>query len=326
MFRIAGSFTILFAVLCGAALPARAWDDTGHKITGYIAWQRMLPEVREKVVKTMLAAPEDAQLSTFYATYGPRTVESRRREFFMLATTWADIIRDRNFKTRFEKYAHSDWHYDDHFWEEKDGKPVMVAATEPGGQAVKKMNEFGQVIKSNASDMEKAIAIAWLEHLIGDIHQPLHTSARIASFAPKGDQGGNLFQLTPRDTPRADQVNLHWFWDSIVVRNQPNSKDGCEGEYIDPLAADIMKEFPYDKLRSRLNAGKFASWKDESFDIATSEVYKGVVGFQMPSEDYRKKAFRIARERLALAGYRMAELFNDAFAPAAPAPQPAAAK
>jgi len=37
--------------------------------------------------------------------------------------------------------------------------------------------------------------------------------------------------------------------------------------------------------------------------------------FEMPSDGYRKKAFEIAQRRLALAGYRMADEFNSAFAP-----------
>src|SRR4051794_40991478 len=122
MLRKIASLAIVLMVLCGGVMPAFAWDEVGHKITAYIAWQRMTPEVRERVIKLMLAAPEDAQLSTFYAGYGSRTDDTRKREFFMLAATWPDIIRDKNFATRYAKYFHGDWHYSDTFWEWKDGK------------------------------------------------------------------------------------------------------------------------------------------------------------------------------------------------------------
>ena len=182
---------------------------------------------------------------------------------------------------------------------------------------MQKIADFNQLIRGSASDAEKAVAIAWLEHLIGDMHQPLHASAKTTSSYPKGDQGGNLFLLTPRGTPRDKQENLHWFWDSIVVRYLPNAKDQCDADYLDPIAQDIMKLYPYDKMKSNLNMDKFDVWKTESYNIATTEVYKGVNWFEMPSDKYKKKAFEISQERLALAGYRMGELFNSAFAAAA---------
>lgn len=330
MLRKAVNAAMVAIVVCIIAAPSFAWDEVGHKITAYIAWQRMTPEVRERVAKLLLAAPEDAQLSTFYAGYGSRSEEARRREFFMLIATWADIIRDRNFNTRYTKYAHSDWHYSDTFWKWQDGKAVPVESAEPGGHAIEKIADFDKLIRSTAPDAEKAVAIAWLEHLIGDIHQPLHASAKVTDSNPKGDQGGNLFLLTPKGTPRDKQENLHWLWDSIVIRVLPNTKDACDADFIDPIAQDIMKMYPYDKLKTRLEPGKFTTWKDESYRIASTEVYRGVEFFEAPSDGYKKKAFQIAQERLALAGYRMGDLFNDAFAvppaAAAPAPTPAPTK
>jgi len=198
---------------------------------------------------------------------------------------------------------------------------VPVTMTEPGGHAVEKISEFDKLIRSTATDAQKAVAISWLEHLIGDIHQPLHASALVTDANPKGDQGGNLFLLTPQGTPRDKQENLHWFWDSIVIRYKPNTKDQCDADFIDPVAKDVMKKFPYDKLKGRLAAGKYDTWKDESFQISSTEVYKDVEQYKFPSDKYKKKAFKIAQERLALAGYRMGELFNEVFA-AAPVKQP----
>ena len=64
---------VMFALLGCVSFSAFGWDETGHKITAYIAWQRMTRETREKVIKTLLSAPEDAQLSTFYLPYGSRS-------------------------------------------------------------------------------------------------------------------------------------------------------------------------------------------------------------------------------------------------------------
>jgi hypothetical protein len=233
----------------------------------------------------------------------------------MLAATWPDIIRDRNFETRYKKYAHSNWHYTDTPWTEKDGRVQQVALTGEGGQALDKIIEFIKLESSGtASDAEKGVAIAWLEHLIGDLHQPLHASARITDKEPKGDQGGNLFLITPEGTPHDKQENIHWFWDSIVVRADPNDKDECDGDYIDPIAHDIMKKYPFSKMEARLALGDPEQWKRESFEIASTKVYPpDLKRFEMPSEDYKKAAMKIAQERLALAGYRMGALFNQIF-------------
>jgi len=310
---------VFTSILMTMAVPAFSWDDTGHKITAYIAWQRMTPEVREKVIKLLLTAPEDSQIATFYLPYGSRSDESKKREFFMLMATWPDIVRDKNLDTRYKKYHKSNWHYADSFWSWKNGKAVMIESQEKNGLAMDKLAEFSQLIRGSAPDAEKAVAIAWLEHLVGDIHQPLHTSGKVTDSNPKGDQGGNLFFLTPKGTPRASQENLHWFWDSIVARNMPNTKDQCDADYIDPIANEIMRLFPFSKEQGKLNADKFDVWQKESLDIATSDVYKDLKWFETPTEKYRKHAFALSQERMALAGYRMGELFNEVFssAPAA---------
>ena len=171
---------ILFSVFAVLSLPVYAWDETGHKITAYIAWQRMTPEVREKVVKILLSAPEDSDISTFYLPYGSRNVESRKREYFMLMATWADIIRDKAFPVRVKNYDHGDWHYNNAFWKYEKGGVVMIDNMPKTGLAMDKLADFSALIRSSAPDSEKAVAIAWLEHLIGDMHQPLHASGKVA--------------------------------------------------------------------------------------------------------------------------------------------------
>ena len=318
MLKTAASFAIMIVVALSLALQAFAWDETGHKITAYIAWQQMTPDVRDKVLRTLLSAPEDAQLSTFYMLYGSQCEEARKREFFMQAATWADIIKDKNFDTRFKKYNNSNWHYHDTLWTVKDGKISFLPDTGEGGKLMEKLADLNKVIRSPASNADKAIAIAWLEHLIGDLHQPLHTTGLSFNDSDsKGDQGGNLFLLTPKGSTRDKALNLHSFWDSVIGRNIPNTADACEADYLDPIAQAIMKSFPRSSLENRIADGKFEVWEKESVDISTTEVYKGVTRYETPSDDYKKKALRIAEERMALAGYRMGDLFNEVFGTAA---------
>ena len=306
---------VLLVIIFIFAAPAFAWDDAGHKLSAYIAWQQMSPDVREKVTKILLSAPEDSDLSVFYLP-SSRSVEARKRELFMIAATWADIVRDRDFKVRYEKYHKGNWHYADTFWTLENGKvKILENPNEDGGKAVEKLFDFEKVLKdATASDADKAIAIAWILHLGGDIHQPLHTSARVTELEPKGDQGGNLFLLTPKDTPRQDQVNLHWFWDSIVGRNIERKNDACDADYLPPIASQMMKNYPFATVQNRLSLGKFDVWQQESFRIASTEVFPtSLIRNQMPSEKYQKNAFKIAEQQIALAGYRLGAMLNQIF-------------
>lgn len=317
--RLERSVTLI-VIFVSAVCSSYGWDDVGHKVTSYIAWQRMTPDVREKVIKILLEAPEDAQLSTFYLPYGSRSDEAKKREFFMIASTWPDIVRDRNFENRYKKYHKGNWHYSDDFWTSTNGRIEFLKAPDDGGKAVEKLFEFEKLLRDPSdSTKEKAVAIAWIEHLVGDIHQPLHTSARVTETEPKGDQGGNLFHLTPQGTPREQQVNLHWYWDSIIGRNLARRNDACDSNYVDPIARNLMKKYPVTRLRNLQN-GKYNDWQDEGVKLAIDQVFSSdLQRNQMPSNRYKAKAFRLAEEQLALAGYRMGEMFNSIFGTASAA-------
>jgi hypothetical protein len=312
---------VILTILIGTiSSTTQAWDDVGHKITAYIAWQRMSPAARDAVIKVLRAAPEDSDISAFYLP-GPEPEQARKMQYFMLMATWADIVRERSLENRYKKYHKSNWHYDDTFWKQVGNTAEEVKGAEEGGVAIDRLIVYDKVIKSNASDAEKAIAIAWIEHLVGDIHQPLHTSARITDREPKGDQGANLFLLTPEGTPRENQQNLHWFWDSIVVRNIPIKGDTCESDYIDDLAQRIMKKYSYASLASTLKLGQFDEWRKESFALNPTDVFTpDLIRFQTPSEKYKKHAMKVAERQLALAGYRLGDTLNAVFDVRVPGP------
>ena len=300
-----------------AVSSASAWDNTGHQLTAYIAWEQMTPQAREKAIKLLLSAPEDSDLSVFYMQ-DSRSAAAKQRELFMIASTWADIVRDKNFKNRYAKYHHGTWHYLDTFWRDADGKVELVPELESDKEnAVERLFVFDKMLRDgSASDEDKAIALAWVLHIGGDIHQPLHDSARVTKYDPKGDQGGNLFLLSPKGAKGDDRLNLHWFWDSIVGRNVPRVNDACDSDYLPPIAQQIMRKYPFAKMQNRLKIGKFNEWQQEGFQITSTKLYPPSLKFgEMPSENYKKQAFEIAEEQLALAGYRLGETLNQIFAP-----------
>ena len=306
---------LIFVIIFSSVSFASAWDDTGHKLVAYIAWQQMSPHAREQAVKLLLSAPEDSDLSVFYLQ-DSRSDAAKRRELFMIASTWADIVRDKRFKTRYAKYHHGTWHYLDTFWRETNGKVEIVADLKSDEEnALERIHTYDKMLRdSSVSDEDKAIALAWILHLVGDIHQPLHDSGRVTDVEPKGDQGGNLFLLSPKDAVGEDRLNLHWYWDSIIGRNIPRFFDACDSDYIPPIAQEIMKNYPYSTMQSRLESGQFDKWQQEGFQIASTKLYPStLIRNETPSEAYKKQSFQIAQEQIALAGYRLGQMLNQIF-------------
>lgn len=314
--------TLLLAVVTLLlTVPVFSWDDVGHKITGYIAWQRMSPQARENVIRLLRTAPEDSTLAVYYQPYGAESEDARKLKYFMLVPTWADIVNDfgaepafRN-EVRNRKYYRGNWHYDDTFWKQVNGTVELLSGFPEGGVGVTKLKEFDALLRdSSAKSPDKAIAIAWLMHIGGDLHQPLHTSARVTDSEPKGDQGGNLVQLMPEGTPRDKRVNLHWFWDSIVGRNIPIKPGMCETDYIAMLGNRMMKKYPFASVQNKLALGKYEDWQKESFGYVNDIVFSSdLKRNQMPSEKYKKNAFKLAERQLPMAGYRLGETLNAIF-------------
>lgn len=308
---------VLFLILLLAAgnLGSYGWDDVGHKITGYIAWQRMSPKTRENVIRILRSAPEDSHLAAFYQLYGARKEEDKQLDYFMLVPTWADIVRDPAFPNRHKNYHRGEWHYTSIFWRQVNGKPELIADKKPDGLAIEKLAEFERVLRDSAvPNSEKAIAMAWFLHIGGDIHQPLHTSSRVTDREPNGDQGGNTFLVSPENSRGDARLNIHWFWDSIVPRNVPFDFGLCEGEYVRHVANAMIARYPFDSMKADLALSDYVRWKDESLALAQTEVFRpDLVRFQAPSDEYRRNAMRVSERRLVQAGYRMGETLEAIF-------------
>ncbi len=168
----------------------------------------MSPEARGKAVKLLLVAPEDSHLSVYYPA-GSRSAAAKELELFMIASTWADIIRDRDFKIRFEKYNQGPWHYADIFWKQTGGKAEMLENSSEG-LAITKLYDFEKNLKDESlSDGEKAVNLAWFLHVASDIHNPVHNASRVTEIEPKGDSGANrnLTRICRRRKPLLRRKN-----------------------------------------------------------------------------------------------------------------------
>lgn len=300
-----------FALLAPSAFP---WDDMGHKLSVMIAWEVMTPAARERAIKILLSAPEDSHLSVQYSGFSARSESVRQLELFMFASTWPDVVRNRDFENRYRKYHKSNWHYGDIFWE-GDGK-IMKDFPEPSGVAIAKLAEFEASLGSTqVSDGEKAIALAWFLHVAGDIHNPLHNASRVTPTEPKGDQGGNLFYLEPAKTDGSWRFNLHSFWDGQITRSIPRENDACDVDYLKPIAKMSFAMYGNDHFKNRLKLSDYADWNSEGFAFLAPKVYKGLARDSMPDEAYSNRAFALAFEQISLAGHRIGNTLNAVLDP-----------
>jgi hypothetical protein len=301
-----------------------AWNATGHQVVAGIAWDNMTPAARRNAIALLQAAPDDACLRDLFPT-DARPLEQRQREFFMRVATWADLVRsngddDTRACTRFHR---RDWHFINYFWEGTSGATGADAPRNrrdvktPELNAVERLGWFRPYVACptaacGTSAEERATTLAWILHLVGDIHQPLHSSARVttAQGEEQGDQGGNLFKLgTEQRSP-----SLHSYWDRIVDASVPRRDDETNnfGAYLDRVIATIEQEHPRTEAAPRLHSGDYAEWSLESFETTTSTVYPaGLQRGVMPDEAYRERAFAASKTALAMAGYRLADLLNQ---------------
>lgn len=307
MRAVIASICIVPTLLALLASPAEAWDRTGHLVVARIAWEELSPETREAAAALLSQAPADSSLPQLL----PRTSRpllERRAEHFQLAAYWPDMVRDTDFPERHARYHRGNWHYINFFFEQRGPERTPHERTDLEPQqtnVVERLEFLGQRLGDlGVPESERAIALAWILHLVGDLHQPLHATARVTELEPQGDRGGNLFSLGRRD-------NLHSFWDGILRSSNTRWWFQREDGYIRRIAESIRLEHPRAGLADRAADLAFDRWGRESFEIARDHLYPAELERdQKPPRSYYDQAVRLGRERVALAGYRLATLLE----------------
>lgn len=298
-----------------------AWNMSGHQTVAAVAYLSLSPGGRSQVDALLRQHPDFASLSEGLSPSDPEL----GLIVFMRAAQWPDVIRD---DPRFfddtnasatptpllagfpDMMIHKPWHFIDQGFS-TDGTPTR-SGTGPG--ALTKIVELQRSLGDPAvPDSVKAYNISWLLHLVGDIHQPLHSLSRFSSRHTSGDRGGNSFKLSGRDS------NLHSFWDNSLTRDQDSTR-------LVNLARDLMREIQPDTAEVAMVTDPEVAtrlWACESTALTKYVAYTVGEEESTPisvSRSYRRLATKIARHRAVIAGYRLAELLNQRLA--APGPSP----
>ena len=252
------SVILLFNLLTFA--PSFAWFDKGHRIVALIAQANLTAEAR-KGIEAIL--PSGMTLAD--------------------AAVWPDhegrSIRDFD-PLHYVNIPENAIGYD----QERDcpERDCMIEA----------LKWFLKVVADkDAPIIVRRLALYYVAHLVGDVHQPLHASRA-------ADRGGIDISVSYR----SETTNLHYFWDTNLV----DLETGTDEEVARQLTKNLTAE-----ERLKWQAGDPTQWTNESLALVRSHAYNiGPTGEL--SDDYVEKARPIVRIRLVQAGLRLAWLLNTA--------------
>jgi hypothetical protein len=229
----------------------------------------------------------------------------RTRDFYS-AACWADDIRRERRET-------GPWHYIDlHF--RTDGKSVT---NKPDAEnAVWAIEKFRAILADKTQpDADRADALRFLLHFVGDIHQPLHAVSWDSDQLPQGDAGGNKFPILPPPLASDDRPphNLHALWDLGCGLFPSTGRDfrplqSSGRQEIDAIRDKIERDHPFNK--GFISDMKPMDWAQSGLRASKEVVYTLPMN-SIPSPSYLQKGRERSELRAAEAGYRLAELLNE---------------
>jgi hypothetical protein len=254
-----------------------AWYALGHMVVADIAYQHLTSTARIEVDKLRNAFGKE------YPELGS----------FEQMAIWPDELRKQNI----DMFSH--WHYIDLAFSH-DGTPVKhIADSDNAVWALEKMTAV--IRNKQANPFERARFLAFFAHIVGDLHQPLHTTARISAQYPDGDQGGNLFYVRFN----GKRKNLHSIWDGVFdeMAGEPNVN------VAHSHALRLMAQYPQTFFAHKIDNLNIASWAQEGLFYAKQYAYNTEEEKNLNTA-YVKGGKDFAEQQLVLAGYRLAAELN----------------
>ena len=252
---------ILLAILTTATSgPAQAWGDTGHKVVGAVAWELLDPKARKNL--TDITGGEAETLGEL--------------------CYWPDVMRP---SPGFDRFG--PWHYVN-FPESAETyeRQRDCADGDCNPEAIKR--NVQRLMTVELDTYQRRESVAWVCHLVGDLHQPLH-----AGFA--SDRGANDVVITYL----GEESNLHWLWDGLLIEHH---RPGWQS-----YSRLLLNRADWPSLQ--WNPDSVSRWTAESRALTQSVVYPD--GAEITTR-YAGESLTIIDRRLRQAGQRLAQILNAA--------------
>jgi hypothetical protein len=267
-----------------APAPAAAWWEYGHETVATIAEMNAAPATRREISRLL---GQSRLLET--PTCSAATIEA--------ASIWPDCIKQ--LRDRFS-YA-SPWHYQN----VDICRPFdQESACRDGNCVSAQIERQTRLLADDALPVrERIMALAFLVHFMGDLHQPLHAGDR-------GDLGGNRFGADYGII--SGRTNLHTIWDGYLADRSISTPIG--------EAAGLLAEMPAaDRDAARL--GTVTDWARESWQAARDFAY----GTMLPDpcapipavrpvlrDEQIRTLIPVVRRQVTRGGLRLARLLDEA--------------
>jgi hypothetical protein len=313
---------VAVVILALATYPGFAWHERGHMAVALIAYRQLDESQKNKVQQILKQHPHYAEFLSAKQLAPDAPLEEW---VVMQAAIWPDWVREHH--TEFNKPFH---HYQDLPVKRLDGatpdekamieKNIAALPTQAAnGQLFQEFPKRVKEVQEASTDpKQRAVALCWVLHLVGDIHQPLHAASLFTKDSPKGDRGGNADFV--RWQGRAE--NLHYIWDGVVGWDEFARIGQTQYGVVDLMARDFQHRYPVSAAERAVS--KLEDWATESRDLAEKEVYQYMnkpISFALSfdrhphlvvtdltplTDEYQKRAQPVAEKRVTLAGYRLA--------------------
>lgn len=253
------SLFLIIALTFSHVSVAYDWGKTGHRTTGEIA-EKYLTRKAKKALRKLL----DGESLALISTYG-------------------DEIKS---DTLYRSYG--PWHYVNIPFD-------MTYDTHPKndrGDIIQGIQSCITSIKDPLTSKEKKVFhVKLLVHLIGDLHQPLHTGIG-------EDRGGNDFQVRWFK----DGTNLHSVWDTKMI------------EHYNMSYSELARTMPKvsKKEVAAIKNGDVIDWMEES-RVLTKDIYAHTNKGDKLGYRYMYDYFGTVRSQLQKGGIRLAGVLNELF-------------
>jgi hypothetical protein len=255
-----GSFILsLFGVL--TVSPAFSWDDKGHRIVVMVAEMNLTPDARRHVQEIVPAGTTLADAAVWPDHEGRGVTDLNPLHYVNIPDNADSYEQTRDCPERNCMVEALKW--------------FLLSSAD-----------------KNAPVVMRRIALRFVAHLVGDMHQPLHA-------ARAEDRGGVDIAVSHR----GHTTNLHYFWDTDLVEME----EGDPGAIAERLGASVAEE-----ERLKWQAGEPKEWTEESLILARSYAYNIGRSGEL-SDEYVEKTRPVVRRRLVQAGIRLAWLLNNIF-------------
>jgi hypothetical protein len=257
--------------LCvGSTTPSYAWGENGHRIVALIAQEELTPSAKAAIAD-LLSVETDARVHSFDD-----------------AAVWPDLIKGERPETK-------PWHFVDIELAHTDYNPARdCTEAGPGDCLIPRIESFAAILKDKTKPLSDRLeALKFVEHLVGDLHQPLHCADNM-------DRGGNdvVVKWFGKST------NLHAVWDSSIIDMAGETPDIFSEELINKINALTAGQ------RAKIQSGTLNEWVLVSHALARTHAYKIATNHLLGRAYYNANVDTVDTQ-LINGGLRLARILND---------------